>query len=150
MALLDEVEIRVRFPELKLGEFEVTSPRTPAYNCIAWAAGDDKRWWWPDSHYYWPDGIPRKRSLDVFIEVFRQLGYAPCQNTLLEPEKEKVAIFIGPTGTPTHAARQESNGKWTSKLGNSNDIQHVLEQIGGVRGSGYGQVAAVMERKIGN
>jgi len=149
MALFEELEIKLQFPEIKAGQFEITSPRTKVYNCIAWAAGDDTRWWWPDQINYWPQNAPRKRTTEAFISMFQQLGYAACANADSDPEFEKIAIFTGPSGTPTHAARQESNGKWTSKLGNSNDIRHELIQVGGFRSNGYGNVAVIMQRKRG-
>jgi hypothetical protein len=44
------------FPRISIEGYHVTSPETPKYNCIAWAAGKDDKWWWPDKNnqYYWP------------------------------------------------------------------------------------------------
>ncbi|HMD98104.1 MAG TPA: hypothetical protein VKM93_12350 [Terriglobia bacterium] len=36
------------FPNLNAGNHEITSAASRLYNCIAWAAGDTQRWWWPD------------------------------------------------------------------------------------------------------
>ena len=36
------------FPNLKADGYQVTSPQSLEYNCIAWAAGDNTQWWWPD------------------------------------------------------------------------------------------------------
>ena len=36
------------FPGLRNSAYRVTSPAARDYNCIAWAAGDATRWWWPD------------------------------------------------------------------------------------------------------
>lgn len=35
------------FPGLQGTSFEITSPRDRRYNCVAWAANDTRRWWWP-------------------------------------------------------------------------------------------------------
>jgi hypothetical protein len=35
------------FPRLTPGNHRVTSPATPAYNCVAWAAEDTEHWWQP-------------------------------------------------------------------------------------------------------
>ncbi len=35
------------FPKLSDFGYEVTSPESDAYNCIAWAAGETLHWWWP-------------------------------------------------------------------------------------------------------
>ena len=40
--------IEAAFPALVGTGYFVTSPATPEYNCIAWAAGETDRWWWPD------------------------------------------------------------------------------------------------------
>jgi len=116
------------------------------YNCIAWAAEDTTRWWWPDSQNYWPKEIPRKRNLDAFVQLFQSLGYEICEKADLEEGFKKVAIFVGAAGIPTHAARQQDDGSWTSKLGNHHDISHELEQVGGFAGKSYGKVAAIMKR----
>ena len=65
------------FPSLKEAGFDVTSPRDPGYNCVAWAAGDVTRWWWPaESPFaHWPAGVEREESLTSFIEAFATLGY---------------------------------------------------------------------------
>src|SRR5262249_6606580 len=49
------------FPNLTGTDYRVTSPADDAYNCLAWAAAESDRWWWPDAlgGYYWPAGVPR-------------------------------------------------------------------------------------------
>ena len=120
------------FPRLSRDSFEVTSPAQPDYNCIAWAAGDNSRWWEPDNlgMYYWPEGVPRQYTVDIYEMAFRRIGYEVCPDGSLESGIEKVAIFADFQGYPTHAARQLTNGSWTSKLGQREDITHVnLESI---------------------
>jgi hypothetical protein len=46
----------------------------------------------------------------------------------------------------THAARQLPGGRWTSKLGKAEDIQH--DTPGVVAGGLYGNVVAIMKRPL--
>lgn len=140
----DTVELRdpgleTAFPGLKGSAFAVTSPETPEYNCVAWAAG-----WWPDSFYvaYWPPHAPRKESIDAFIEAFQSLGFETCSTTEPETGFEKVAFFAE-GNLPKHAARQLEDGDWTSKLGQDIDIRHSLSDLEGKR---YETIVKVMKR----
>ena len=40
-----KVWIERDFPNLLTTGYEITSPDTIDYNCIAWAAEDNERWW---------------------------------------------------------------------------------------------------------
>ncbi|MCH7504396.1 hypothetical protein IID04_02010 [PVC group bacterium] len=40
------------------------------------------------------------------------------------PGFEKIIIYVSKDGITQHAARQMSDGKWTSKLGRSFDVKH--------------------------
>ena len=127
--------------------FQKTSPEDKKYNCIAWAAEDDKNFWWPIGGY-WPQGIPREETMAAFIQAYQQMGYEICNNDLQEMGFQKVALFADKNGKPTHAARQLANGRWTSKLGRNIDVEHdlrVLAQVMPVLSS-YGDVAAVLRR----
>ncbi|MBI4027853.1 MAG: hypothetical protein HY360_22905 [Verrucomicrobia bacterium] len=128
------------------GSFRKTSDRTPAYNCIAWAAGETHRRWWPDQMKtgYWPKGIPRESTLAAFVQAFGTLGYEPCDKPKLEAGFEKVAIYVGEGDKPKHAARQLPNGRWASKLGDEIDIEHDLN---GVEGTIYGKAVRFLKRK---
>ena len=135
------------FPALKEFGFEVTSARDAGYNCVAWAAGDTTRWWWPAElpFAYWPVGVGRQESLTSFIEAFATLGYESTGSGDHEAEFEKVAIFASADGVPTHMARQLDDGFWTSKLGALEDIRHL--HVGGVAGTEYGVVTTYLKRK---
>jgi len=102
-----------------------TSEASEDYNCIAWAAREDNRVWWPDSRNigHWPAGVPREESLGAFMAAYATLGYEPCLDGTLEPGFEKIVIYVL-SGTPTHAARQLNSGLWTSKLGQQVDVEH--------------------------
>ena len=135
------------FPQILQTRYRVTSSETPRYNCIAWAAGDTHKWWWPDPSpfAYWPPSIPRENTQQRFLEAFQTLGYEPCENADSEPDYEKVALYADADGFPTHAARQLADGGWTSKLGSEEDIEHGTPA--GVEGEQYGSVAQVMKRR---
>ncbi len=115
------------------------------YNCIAWAAGDTETWWWPDpfDQYFWPSGILREETIDAFIMAFEFLGYSICGDANYETGYEKVAIYAKPGGTPTHAARQIDSEKWTSKIGQLEDIEHGINSLSGTM---YGEPVVYMKR----
>ena len=138
------VDLEAIFPGLRGSTYQVTSPATEVYNCIAWAAGDVGRWWWPDllKKRYWPAGATRLETIAAFQEAFESLGFVVCPGEELEPGFEKIALFADEQG-PQHAARQLSNSRWTSKLGELEDIEHALHDLAGVE---YGQVVLVMRR----
>jgi hypothetical protein len=63
----------------------------------------------------------------------------------LEPGFEKVALYaVG--SEPTHAARQILNGRWVSKLGPQEDIEHGAPDD--LSGPCYGQVVRVLKRPV--
>ena len=134
------------FPNLSSTPFRVASPKTPAYNCIAWAAGETHRCWWPDKFrsYYWPVGIPRRSTLEAFLLAFETLDFVPCEHGDWEDGFEKIVIFAD-QGKPTHAARQLSAATWSSKLGKEEDIEHTTD---GLEGGSYGSTAVFMKRSI--
>lgn len=136
--------INAIFPNI--GDYSVESPRSAAYNCIAWAGGDSQRFWWPDADgkAYWPSSVPREPTVDAFLEAFRGIGYEQCDDGAPEDGVEKIAIYSTRAGEPTHAARQLESGKWTSKLGLAEDIEH--ERPEGLEGSKYGTVHTYMGR----
>ena len=134
------------FPGLRGQHYEIKSPKEGRYNCVAWAAGDNRKWWWPDTlgEDVWPEGVPREVTLPAFRDAFVTLGYAVCDHELPEAGSEKVALFaLG--GVPKHVARQLPTGRWTSKLGQREDIEHALHDLTGLL---YGSVALVMKRPV--
>lgn len=128
----------------RLKNFRVTSSCTRVYNCIAWAAGCDDRWWWPHRRAYWPLVARGKADVQSFENAFRTLGYDPCADGDLEDGVEKVAIYVKDDEV-AHMARQVSSGWWTSKLGRGVDIEH--ESPAELEGEEYGTVTHYMRRK---
>jgi hypothetical protein len=138
--------LEAAFPGLRTTPFRVTSPADPSYNCIAWAAGGNSDWWWPpsaDRKSYWPAVAPLEVSTIAFVVAYQSLGYTICLDESLEPGSERIALFVDVQGVPTHAARQLANGRWTSKLGQSEDIEHDLRAL---EGEVYGAAAVILKR----
>ena len=132
------------FPGLSPGNYRITSPASYQYNCIAWAASKNDRWWWPHPDAFWPFGAPFAEMIDAFQAAYATLGYELCETPEFELRFEKIAIFADSTGTPTHAARQLDTGRWTSKLGRSEDIEHVTADA--VNCADYGTPVVFMRR----
>jgi hypothetical protein len=146
MGLLEKMLLAVEFPKLTTDTFEFTSPKDREYNCIAWAAGESDRWWWPDhaKSGYWPKTVAREETLDAFIAAYATLGYQCCPSGEMEQGFEKIVILATPSGKPAHAARQLEDGTWTSKLGQSEDICH--HDADGIENETYGRVVQFMKR----
>ena len=132
-----------------LVDFKVTSESTSEYNCFSWALGDDFRWIDPTVDYaQWMADVSNGSSIDSVVELFRAAGYELCGDGSLEDGYEKIAIYVK-DGEPTHAARQLENGRWTSKLGKYEDIEHDFPEA--LQGDGfgeYGRVAVFMARSL--
>jgi hypothetical protein len=62
------------FSNLKQSQYKVTSEESRWYNCVAFAAGETQRWWWPIGAY-WPEQAPRHETIESFIVAFQALGY---------------------------------------------------------------------------
>jgi len=92
---------------------------------------------------YWPPGVPREENLDAFVRAYGLLGYIELSDATVEPGRQKVAIYTGSNGNPTHAARQLSDGWWASKLGPQIDIEHEFSALDG---PAYGTVAVILAR----
>ena len=132
------------FPELRRVGYSVTSPIDRAYNCVAWALGDTKYFWYDVAvnGYYWPPGVASADTLAGWIELFESHGYVICGDPSFELDYEKTAIYVQDT-EPQHVARQTSTGTWSSKIGRGHDIEHELEVI---EGAEFGKVEVIMQR----
>ena len=121
-----------RFPNAKTEGYTDRSPKCKFYNCIAWAAGEILRPWWPNSNMaYWPDNVPSRVTVFAFLRLFRSLGYESCPDDSYEEGYEKIAIYALNQDVK-HAARQLPNGHWTSKIGSNIDIEHnTIEALEG-------------------
>lgn len=86
-----------------------------------------------------------RNDLSAFVAAFGTLGYEPCSDGDLEDGFEKIAIYRSPSGIQ-HAARQLGTGRWTSKLGGLEDIEHGSPaELEGVE---YGRVVQYLRRTL--
>lgn len=142
------------FPYLNDETCTETSGRTRQYNCLAWAVGETTRRWEPDPYYiyYWPPSAPREMTIPAFVAAYGTVGFAPCPDGTLENGVEKIALFASLWRSfnrelieiPTHAALQLPTGRWTSKIGDFEDIDHMT--VDAVRGPLYGSVSRFLSR----
>jgi hypothetical protein len=141
--------VEQNYPGLIASGYRITSPDTIDYNCVAWAANDSETWWWPDplGQDYWPATVPREETVGAFILAFGTIGYQICKGFDLDVGFQKIALYTDNTNTPTHVARQLPDGRWASKLGSSEDIEHP--DLQGLEGEpGYGTVTVILKRPI--
>ena len=151
------------FPKL-IGDssFKITSPKSPDYNCIAWAGFVDNEWWQPGNDYEidgvkfrWPPNIPKENKLKHYIELFRQKKFILDSNdSFFEDGFRKVALYVKNdqhnNALPlldricTHASRQLNNGTWTSKLGQEFDISHSDPYV--IESKYYGIVGVILKK----
>ena len=131
------------FPRLDREDFQVISPASNEYNCIAYAAGDTSQWWSDELQYYWPTTVARNPSITGLENLFKWLGFKKCHSPRLEADYQKVALYAS-KGLWTHAALQMATGHWRSKLGPEELIEH--ESPLSVTGDLYGNVYLYMRR----
>src|SRR5262249_40091683 len=133
--VLESAKERRSFPRL-LTNYEVLGPanRQKKFNCISWSIGITERWVWPGG------------KVADFDRLYASHGYQRATNLdfSLQPGVHKLALYGHPRGGTiacTHAARQEADGTWTSKLGPLALIRHLtLEDL---NGPSYGEPVAV-------
>lgn len=138
------------FPNLNAGNHRETAKADGAYNCIAWAAGSTDAWWDPaqgvaGKKYYWPPNAPLDYKTTSLIVAFESVGFMLCADGSLESRVEKIVIYAdGPEYT--HAARQLDSGKWTSKMGDFERIEHDTPED--LVGPAFGKIAVYMKRQL--
>ena len=98
--------------------------------------------------YYWPPGLPRDDRIETLVQVFKSFGYELCdeqhaESVSLEAGVRKVVLYADGSEW-THAVRQLPSGRWTSKLGDYEDIEH--DTLGGFE-EHYGQHRFLMRMR---
>lgn len=136
-------------PRLNESNCEETSPPTEDYNCLAFAAGDLDCWWEPyvipprTPGIFWPKDVLPDNTVEAWSAALATRGFRPCSGGSVEPALVKVALYAH-NDRATHAARQRKDGRWTSKLGESEDILHQTpEDVGG---GDYGDIVLFLAR----
>jgi len=139
-------ELEAVFPLLAGTNYSEESAPSDIYNCIAFAIGDLNNWWWPRKGYgmYWPPGFALSDSVDVLVKIFEDHGYSACDTPEHEDGFEKVSIYSRDDRFK-HAARQVASGRWASKLGEEQDIEH--DSISHIESVAYGQATHFLRRR---
>ncbi len=133
------------FPDLGEGDFEIVDEPSMRYNCIAYAAGENEEWWWPDGANYWPPWATRDSRMESLKEVFAGLGYEPCDDGTAVEGYRKVALYED-NGIAQHAALQVPNGRWRSKMGQGPVIEHRNPES--LSGGVYGVPTTFMRKAV--
>lgn len=84
------------FPGLRNdANFEILSPQTPFYNCIAWAMQFTDRFVtiFDGPRYWWPNGVEKTMSPKALIKAFEAVGFTLCDNRDLEESFDKVVLY---------------------------------------------------------
>jgi hypothetical protein len=142
-------EIEQDFPLLNGTNYTVTSCADSRYICVSWAVGDIARKWESGARtkgYYWPPGVGHNDTPDEWAQIFVLHGYSLIEpsETHHEPGFEKIAILANENGAQ-HACRQLQDGKWTSKLGEGADIEHLRAEL--LECELFGQIVRVLKRQ---
>ena len=123
------------------------SDYNPIYNCIAFVANIEDTKWWPirEDGFDWPVGFPLEETVENFIYTFQgALGYELCESNSLEDGYEKLALYVK-DNEPTHMAKQLVTGRWISKLGKFEDIEHDFAET--LNGRAYGEARYFLKKK---
>ena len=154
---IGEEQLKSYWPNLKVNSnFDFTSlrtdiatPLTPKnYNCVAWAIGVNDKWmdmpnYFQDYFDLDPDTVDH--SVDGYADVLTRYGFERCDDSNIENGFEKIAIYGDGERVFTHVCRQLANGKWTSKMGEWEDIEH--SSLEALSGADYGTPQVFMRRK---
>jgi hypothetical protein len=149
LSVMAVARIEAAFPKIRKEGYKITSVETPDYNCFAWVTDDKSKWWSPVTNggYYWPADVPKNLAVKSFITLYKREGnYEPCDNERHEKGFEKIAIYADALGDVTHVAKQKPSGKWTSKLGDWEDLEH--DTLAALEGNFYGNAVQILKRAV--
>jgi hypothetical protein len=129
--------------------------RPPLITASPLAAGDTSRWWECGSDgpieepgVYWPDGAKYGFGLEALISVYEVLGFELCPDDRSGTEAGYDWIVLyAEDGEWRHAAKRLEDGRWSSKLGDLEDVSH--DSPDDVCGRFNGEVACFMRRPSG-
>lgn len=150
------------YPQIRSHGYKVSSDTTEhksqKYNCVAFAAGGDTKFWWEGSTFnskpvkkpgrFWPDGIDTDDSIETYVKVFESVGYSVYKGKIEDCVKfelfcEKIIIYGYPEQAFSHVSYQLYFG-WIAKLGDWEDVKH--KTFNALEGEYYGNVMVVMKR----
>ncbi|MCP4349982.1 MAG: hypothetical protein GY795_31260 [Desulfobacterales bacterium] len=131
------------FPKIN-DEYEVLSPETGDYNCIAHTLGKKNEWVNPKTG-------SKADPLSEMDKIYAEQGYKRSSSMDFSHKtgKQKVTVYAikNPDGSIkniTHGAIQDNYGTWESKLGGGPLIRHKTPNA--LNGPVYGEPVAVYEK----
>lgn len=140
---LTDSRLKLKFPNLIHGKnFEFTSLKTDDYNCVAWASEIDDEW----IEYPYDDYQNFDDSVHKYINHFLQLGFTKTDKQQHEEGILKIAIYTDQQQNFLHVARSLPNKRWTSKIGDWEDIEHNTLDV--LSGEFYGSPQIIMQKAI--
>ena len=140
---LNQFMIERHFPNLNGNNFRHTSDFTDDYNCVAWATEIEDDWvQFPP--YNTEDDY--SDSVNSYIDYFTKLGFELTKDIRLEKGVAKIAIYTNEVNEFKHVARQLADGRWASKIGNWEDIEHTT--LDAIAGGSYGNHNIYMQRIV--
>jgi hypothetical protein len=133
-------------PNINKDNHVITSRAARAYNCVAWVLGDEKKWYepTPSGQYTWPSNKNQDYSLKAYVQMFSEHGFQVCEEGISEHGRQRIALYAK-DGEFTHAALQLPTGRWSSKLGTWEDIDHDTLEV--LSGPFYGIPCLFMDRR---
>jgi hypothetical protein len=147
-----------QFPNLNASNHRDIDPNPSnlTYNCLAWSLGINDDWFSSFDGRTWPGNAPQNDAFIMTIVImYESRGFSLCGNDRsLEHGYDKIALYVK-DDLFAHVARQSEDGKWTSKMGEGELIEHdVPENLvegmfdGRIQGE-YGQLWKFMKRERG-
>jgi hypothetical protein len=138
--------LELAFPGLRSTPWEITSRKTQRYNCIAWAAGETAIRWDLVQGAHWPQGVKKRLGIAYLIAAYMTVGFEVCSDAeaTYDPDFDTIVVYQQ-SGDWTHAAKLLSNGMWSSKLGDGEDISHATPDA--LNCPSYGTPFRFMRRK---
>ena len=82
----------------------------------------------------------------TFVSLFEAHGYEVTDNPGLENGVEKLVLYVRDNEFQ-HVARQLPNGRWKSKIGAQEDIEHDLDDLENDIPFSYGKASIFMKRQ---
>ena len=131
------------------GKCERKSSQTTRYNCLAWAVRDEDKPWYPrgdPKKSRWPADAPETLDIPSVVKALEMVGYEVCPAGDDDPEFERIVLFEDAEGFFAHAARQLPGGRWTSKLGAWEDVEH--DDLACLEGGDYGKISRFLCKRV--
>lgn len=132
---------RANFPNMR--NYKIVGGEDGSYNCIAWALGIKDKWLGPQMN--WPKKYDHGDSLRSFDDLLFKFNASDVSDDSYDEGFVKLALFTHHE-EPTHLARLQSDGTWTSKMGGTYTLAHALSEMNG--GYIYGNLEKIYKLSV--